>query len=545
MPHIEFRPETPARQPEGAENYGLPWRDLAFPQELLDRHGATVLDPSTAPLDEGERRPDSTVYRTNVLLIPAQVLDRNGLGWINEQLAAIGLAIVSYDTSADDHDERPRWHAAVLGVAKQGKDVVVDAWRALRVLRRALADFPDSRRKEYLAKIALDHLLVGSAFAGAGAGISGEPATSGHGVPDLGGFATPTGGYARTPVTVVAGPPARRPEADIGGRRPVLVIPDTGLPRQGHSWFLPVTTPDSFLSVSVEAQKSIEAAVDTALRTTKMPAARLVGYEEVTAPPNPLLGTPSSQTGHGLMQAGLVCQIAPDAKVLMLRVMYADGVVVEAALHAALDHVFKKIQAGFFVDVVTFACGYFHETADDEAFTPTLMEKINHLRERGVVVVAAAGNYASNRAFWPGAGAKDGLRNLALAPMLAVGAKNPDGTVAIFSNEHEAIQWLAPGAAVVSTFPPGIKGSGAPDLRPPDVHPPGRASFDRDNYNEFATWSGSSFAVPILGAAIMALMIEDFQTLDLPVTDAQTAIARAHRVVGKLRAGILPEITPI
>ena len=170
-----------------------------------------------------------------------------------------------------------------------------------------------------------------------------------------------------------------------------------------------------------------------------------------------------------------MCQIAPDASVLMLKVTRADGVVVEAALHVALDHVLERIQRGEFVDVVTFACGYFHETAADEVFAPILMEKIKALRRRGVVVVAAAGNYASERAFWPGAGGDRPAGSSALAPMLTVGATNPDGTIAIFSNEHEAIQWLAPGAAVVSTFPPGVRGSEAPNLQPP-----GRASYDRD-----------------------------------------------------------------
>ena len=555
MPHIEFRHETSARPDGEGESYRLPWRDRAFPQEVLDRYGARVLDPSTVALDEGEPRPDSTVYRSDVLLIPAQLLNKAEIGWINRELGKIGLAVVSYEGSdnhgsdgngstgyRDDRDEWPRWGAAVLGVAPGGRDVVVDAWRALRVLRRALADLPDdSLGKQYLAQVALDHLLVGSAFSGVGAGadIGGQPATSGHGVTDHG-FSAPLGGYARTPVTVVAGPPFRRSAPEIGGRRPVLVIPDTGLPRNGHPWFAPVTKGDSFLSVSEEAQKSIEDAVNVKGLIDRVRVLGLIGYEEVIASPNPLLGTLDSHTGHGLMQAGLVCQVAPDAEVLMLKVMCADGVVVEAALHAALDHVLERIQRGEFVDVVTFACGYFHETAADQEFTPTLMAKIKALRERGVVVVAAAGNYASERAFWPGAGAELVPQDPGLAPMLTVGATNPDETIAIFSNEHEAIQWLAPGAAVVSTFPPGVRGSEGPNLRPP-----GRASYDRDNYGEFATWSGSSFAVPILGAAVMAMMIEDFQGLNLDRTDRKNAIDRAHHVVGKLMNRAMPMVRQV
>ncbi|MBT2229872.1 S8/S53 family peptidase [Nonomuraea sp. NEAU-A123] len=531
---------------------GLPSRDLIFPQPLLDRYGAKVLDPATAELDAGESRPAPTVYRSDVLLIPVQVLNSDaGFAWITSTLAQIHLTIEvsglrDGHRPGEEHDrggEAPSWHPAVLKVAPGETDVVIDAWRALRTLRRALPGFSDAPGqapvKNLLSRIALDHLLVGSAFVGVGAAldIGGEPATSGHGTTG-GAYATPMAGYARTPVNVVGGPPARRPAANIGGRRPVMVIPDTGLPKQWHAWFRPVTDPDAFLSVSDAAQQRIQLAVEA---SQPNPGAELVGYKENADPPNPLLGTLNTHTGHGLMEAGLVCQVAPDSRVLMIRVMQADGVVPEEALHAALDHLLDEIAQGGFYDVVSLSLGYTHETADDPLHTPPLLAKLTQLRRRGVIVVASAGNYASSRAFWPAAGALDGENDPDLAPMLGVGAANPDGTIAIFSNEHEAIRWHVSGAVLVSTFPPGVKGA-----RTASLELTGRASYDSDNHqSQFATWSGSSFAAPVLGATIMQLLIQDHQAVDLANTDRQVALKRAHAVVARLKNGDIPTITPV
>ncbi|MEU7743436.1 S8/S53 family peptidase [Nonomuraea sp. NPDC049158] len=578
---IDYQSEPYAPRGEGC---GLPSRDLVFPQVLLDRYGAKVLDPATVELDAGESRPDSTVYRSDVLLIPVQVLDSDaGLAWITDTLATIQLTIEvsglrdryrsGSGSRGGDGDGAPSWHPVVLKVAPGATDVVVDAWRALRTLRRALRDFPDTPQqpgptgqpkqteptgqieptgqteqvgqaeqvdvKELLSGIALDHLLAGSAFVGVGAAldIGGEPATSGHGMPG-GAYATPTAGYARTPVNVVGGPPSRRPAANIGGRRPVMVIPDTGLPKQRHAWFRPVTDPDAFLSVSDAAQQRVQDAVEA---SQPNPGTELIGYEEDADPPNPLLGTLNTHTGHGLMEAGLVCQVAPDSRVLMIRIMQADGVVPEEALHAALDHLLDEIAGGAFYDVVSLSLGYTHETADDALHTPPLLAKLTQLRRRGVIIVASAGNYASSRAFWPAAGALDGENDPDLAPMLGVGAQNPDGTIAIFSNEHEAIRWHVSGAVLVSTFPPGVKGA-----RTASLELTGRASFDGDNHqSQFATWSGSSFAAPVLGATIMQMMIQDYEDVDLANSDQQVALKRAHAVVARLRNGDAPTITPV
>ena len=61
---------------------------------LLARHGARVLDPSTAPSAEGWPRPRPAVYRTRKLLVPPRFQRAPYLGAINAALARAGMRLV-------------------------------------------------------------------------------------------------------------------------------------------------------------------------------------------------------------------------------------------------------------------------------------------------------------------------------------------------------------------------------------------------------------------------------------------------------------------
>jgi subtilisin family serine protease len=92
--------------------------------------------------------------------------------------------------------------------------------------------------------------------------------------------------------------------------------------------------------------------------------------------------------------------------------------------------------------------------------------------------------------------------------VLSVGALNPDGTVALFSNGGDWVTNWRPGAALVSTFPVTFNGSEQPSIAfvDPDGHD--RATIDPDNFSGgFGTWSGTSFAAPILAAELAQAMV--------------------------------------
>ncbi|TYB65458.1 S8/S53 family peptidase [Nonomuraea sp. PA05] len=529
---IDYIPE--GAKPGDGERFGPPWRGIDLPREILDRHGAKVLDPWAVGLDDGETRPDSTVYRADVLLVPAHLLEnRDDTDWINRALGGVGLKL------SEESVERARrrepggetaWEPAVLTVAEGQRDVKADAWPALRALRRAAREEPDALAgREGIEKISLDHLFVGSATSGIGSlNLGGEPATSGHAViEEPGGGSRP--GYGRIPVTVVAGPPPRRSPEELGGPRITVVTLDTGV--AGHPWFKPVTDPDAFLTVDPDGQQLIQ---DSHPAYQGRDIARLVGYQDLGHLPNPLIGTLNSHTGHGLMLAGLIAQIAPDARVLMYKVMHSDGVVPGEAVHAALDRLLWLLDQGQAVDVLCCSFGGFAETGD--AAMQALFDKVNQLRARGVIVVNAAGNYATTRPFYLAALSETAVQGPPLAPMLGVAAKNPDGTIAIFSNEHPAVRWRAPGAMVVSTFPPQYRGAQNAVLSVGE-----RASLDADAVGAHCAWSGTSFAAPIIAGAIAA---------ELTKTIGQVGVDRVERARTVIDAMVndkvaRPEIVPI
>ncbi|MEV0390954.1 S8/S53 family peptidase [Nonomuraea sp. NPDC050643] len=513
---IDYIPDPP--KPRESERFGPPWQGVTLPREILDRHGAKILDPWAVGLDPGETRPDSTVYRADVLLIPGQALRSDeAVAWIDATLSGIGLKLSpeSVERARDrDYGHDTVWMPAVLDIDEGSHDVRADAWPALRALRRAL----DGRAGELafggaIADISLDHLFVGSATSGIGSlNLGGEPATSGHAVIDEPGVSARPG-YGRIPVTVVAGPPPRRSIEELGGPRITVVTLDTGVAE--HPWFKPVDAADAFLTVDPVGQQLIE---DTHPAYAGRDIARLVGHQDLGHLPNPLVGTLNSHTGHGLMLAGLIAQIAPDARVLMYKVMHSDGVVPGEAVHAALDRLLALMDAGEPVDVLCCSFGGFSETGDPAM--NALFNKVNQLRARGVIVVNAAGNYATTRPFYLAALSETAVPGPPLAPMLGVAAKNPDGTIAIFSNEHPAVRWRAPGAMVVSTFPPQFHGAQNATLSTGE-----RASLDGDAMGPFCGWSGTSFAAPIVAGVIAAELTKTIcQVAVDPVERARTVI---------------------
>ena len=211
-------------------------------------------------------------------------------------------------------------------------------------------------------------------------------------------------------------------------------------------------------------------------------------------------------------------QVAPDAQVLAVRIMHSDGVVYEGDLICALGLLAERIaiaEAGdlaAMVDVVSLSLGYFDESAADVAYSSGLWQVIQALLELGVAVVTAAGNYSTSRRFYPAAfSLEPGAAGP--VPLISVGALNPNGSKALFSDGGRWINAWATGAAMVSTFPVDINGRRCPQIRmrshPASAMPAGlalppeREALDPDDYRGgFATWSGTSFAAPLLAAHI-------------------------------------------
>ena len=512
---------------------------IGLPAEVLQRHGARVLDPGKAALLSGDQPPRPTVYRARTLLVPDDVI-QNGdhIDAARMILTRIGLELRlprgDLGFGRGDREifgvlrQLPR---AVVLAPVQGfpTPVEVDAWVALQTLRTGAADQdrPEGFR-EAVERISLEHLLVGSAITGSpagswGGGIAGGPGTSSGAGPGSTDSYLFSGGDPRTPVAVLVDPPARQPDGAIVseyGRRPVVAVVDTGV--RAHPWLDVApdraggyTTPaGSFVTVDNAIQDAIRAEGEAANGSDGSRQVIWAAWDEpMTA--NPLIGECNPALGHSTFIAGIVRQVAPEARVLAVRVMRSDDILYEGDIICALRHLAKRIARArqddvvAQVDVVSLSFGYFSESAHDKVVTSGLWQAIKVLLSLGVVVVAAAGNYATSRKFYPAAFALEPVP-AGQVPVISVGALNPNGTKAVFSNDGHWVTAWAVGACVVSTYPVDADASRTPELRipvnrmPSGQWPPGREALDPNDYSAgFALWSGTSFSAPY-GAALIA-----------------------------------------
>jgi hypothetical protein len=547
---------------------------IRLPAEVLQRHGARMLDPDTAVSVPGFPPPRSTVYRSRSLLVPGNLQHTDQLATYNQVLSGVGMKLqpgpAGHDAGYGNADVARRMAALprpmVLTAAENsGMPVTVDAWVALQALRAAAAapavpDQPDLVRleRDEVGQITLEHLLVGSAIMGAPfwetpGGLTASPG-SGTGPATTNSYVF--GGDTRTPVTVLGDPPGR--ELPPGsGRRPVVAVLDTGV--RAHPWLDVEPAPgggydvdphhdgDGFIEVDHDIQKAILLEGEQAAASGDQP--RLVIRHPWDAPvsPDPLIGELGPALGHGTFIAGIVRQVAPPARVLAIRIMHSDDILYEGDLLTALTALAGRVaraqatDPARTVDVVSLSFGYLSESPADQTLTSALAQAIGVLLDLGVVVVAAAGNLSTTRMFYPAAFAQRPAP-AGQVPLISVGALNPNGSRAVFSDGGQWVTAWAPGAAVVSTMPTDINGSRSPELRLP-AHPAGplpagharashREALDPDDYSRgWGVWSGTSFSAPLLAAhfvrALLAGPADPASGLVLEPCDARTTANRA------------------
>jgi hypothetical protein len=535
---------------------------LDLPAALLERHGARILDPGRAAMVDGYPRPQATVYRAMTLLVPDDLQrDVDFIAGVNGVLGLVGMVLVPHGEGRDpdlDSDRADQGVLEALGQLPRPANLVplpgyrrpvdIDAWTALQALRAATASenpvpgdeaSADGERvildKAQIERIALEHLLIGSplitgspADSPGGGGISAGPgsASNGPGITDSYVF----DGDSRTPVTVLIEPPPRGSADECAsryGRRPVVAVLDTGV-RQ-HPW-LGVTanaaggytmTPGGFVAIDPRIQHDIAKESQRAAAQGGMPRQVIADAWDDPIADNPLIGEVNDALGHCTFIAGILRQVVPEATVLAVRVMCSDDILYEGDILCALRHLAKRIALGApddlaaQVDVLSLSFGYFSESPSDQMINSGLWNALKLLISLGVIVVAAAGNYASRRRFYPAAFARQPVP-AGQVPVVSVGALNVNGTKAMFSNDGDWVVSWAPGAHVVSTYPTDVDGSRTPELRipvnrePAGHWPPGREALDPDDFSVgFAVWSGTSFSAPYAAALITRSLLED------------------------------------
>jgi subtilisin family serine protease len=135
--------------------------------------------------------------------------------------------------------------------------------------------------------------------------------------------------------------------------------------------------------------------------------------------------------GHGTHVAGVVARMAPQAKILPVRVLDANGRGNSFALAYGIEW---AVAQG--ADVINLSLGA-------EAGSRVLSETIASALAQGVVIVAAAGNENVNLMKYPAA----------FPGVLAVGAVNSASERAVFSNHGPWVDISAPGVGITSSVP--------------------------------------------------------------------------------------------
>jgi hypothetical protein len=185
------------------------------------------------------------------------------------------------------------------------------------------------------------------------------------------------------------------------------------------------------------------------------------------------------QAGHGTFIAGIVKRYAPGADVDCRRVLSTNGHVDD--LDLAL-----KLWDCRHADIISLSLG--GPTHDDVGLfaIDAVLAKCREVNP-DLVVVASAGNASTDRPFFPAAS----------KGVIGVAALDDNGNRAPFSNHGWWVDACAPGHLALSTYPVADGSSVAAGLHFPDGTP--LADFDG-----WARWSGTSFAAPLVAAAIAA-----------------------------------------
>ncbi|QAY70072.1 S8/S53 family peptidase [Xylanimonas protaetiae] len=392
----------------------------------------------------------------------------------------------------------------------------------------------------------------------------GHTATIGHPVTGLAEYAVQgwggrqpvawTGPAPRGTIPAVPGDPFRGPGEQ---RRPVVALMDTGV--GPHPWF---GLEGEKRPAHVAWTEDDRARPDVVVRHPRVlgrpmglcpdPATRYEDTEIGGVSIDPLTGPLDPVAGHGTFMAGLVHQACPDAVILAPRVYAGSGVVPERDLLRSLRRLLLWHLLGLAgvtgyspVDVAVLSLGYYHERPEDAAFDLPLGTVVDELRRWGVLVVCSTGNDGQVRETYPAAFAPRLDRRTepptpraplspTEPPVLAVGARNPDGTTALFSNDGDWVTCLRPGASLISTAPITIDGVVAPTRHMPELFSRGaRATIDPEGFQGgFAVWSGTSFAAPVLAGELAALLLE----IGIPAPTAPVAGGDPDRCLRVWRA---------
>ncbi len=186
--------------------------------------------------------------------------------------------------------------------------------------------------------------------------------------------------------------------------------------------------------------------------------------------------------GHGTFVSGVIKCLAPATTIEVEGFLTHGGAAYESEITAQLNEAMIENNS----DLISISAGT-HTRKDLGLLGFQVLATLNKWAEAdsAVLVVAAAGNDANNKPFWPAA----------FDWVVGVGSLDADGKVSDFSNYGPWVNVYAHGRNLVNAFPTGSYTTYEPQT------PKGVV---RKFENGLAQWSGTSFSTPVVTGSIAA-----------------------------------------
>ncbi|MGW1544298.1 S8/S53 family peptidase [Streptomyces sp. NPDC002309] len=267
-------------------------------------------------------------------------------------------------------------------------------------------------------------------------------------------------------------------------------------------------------------------------------------------------GVLQQYAGHGTFIGGLVAAVAPNTELTVRGSLNDAGAILESEFG---DKLFEAVDAGGWPDIISLSAGTSNGRSDGLLGVQAFMEE---LRAQRTLLVAAAGNNGSATPFWPAAYAD--LPEYA-SSVLSVGALRGDGEFgACFSNHGGWVKVYAPGERLTSALTgftepvpyiyqhstydscrygfgyactcqsprhTGVLSAGQDDPGEPD----------RVMFEGLATWSGTSFATPVVAGLIASHMVAHKAT---DPRAARQQLLAANTEFAEVRGAVAPALLP-